>query len=60
MCRACHRCKEYVVISSSDPKNQIIVKTFESNHSGHPIISISHGEVKDYYTNVGKEMADNL
>ena len=52
MVRACHRCKEYVLIDPADPNNQNLIKIFESNHKRHTIVSLSLSEVIENYKNV--------
>jgi len=58
--RACHKCREYVHINPVDPNNQRLIKIFESNHAGHPIVSVNLSEVKDYYENVEKKIMEEL
>ncbi len=58
MVRACHRCKEYVVINPANPSNQQIIKKFELKHARHAIVSLSISEVKGYYENVGKKLLE--
>jgi len=56
--RACHKCREYVQINPADPNNQRLIRIFESDHAGHPIVSVALSEVKDYYENVGKKIME--
>jgi len=56
--RACHKCREYVHINPADPNNQQLIKIFESDHAGHPIVSVALSEIKDYYENVGKKIME--
>jgi hypothetical protein len=60
MVRACHKCKEYVVINPADPYNQRIIKKFELNHARHAVVSVSVSEVKGYYENVGKKLSEEI
>jgi len=53
MVRACIlKCKEYVIINPTDPNNQRLIRLFEAKHSGHPIITITLSEVKEFCKNV--------
>ena len=47
--RACIKCRQYVIIRPSDPQNQVLIKTFESNHRGHTVITVDLDEVKGQY-----------
>ncbi|KKN02450.1 hypothetical protein LCGC14_1117560 [marine sediment metagenome] len=49
-CRACIKCKSYLVIHPNNPINQVALKTFERNHSGHTIMTVDLNEVKGIYT----------
>ena len=52
MARACIKCREYVIIAANDPKNQIMIKAFEDNHTGHNLVTLNHIEIKDTYQEV--------
>lgn len=47
--RACISCQEYIIISPDDPKNQELIKIFDQNHRGHPLVILDLNEVKDRY-----------
>ena len=49
-CRACIKCKSYLVIHPNNPINQVALKTFERKHSGHTIMTVDLNEVKGIYT----------
>jgi len=49
-----------VQINPVDPNNQRLINIFESNHKGHPIVSVTLSEVKDYYENVEKKIMEEL
>ncbi len=50
--RACIRCKMYVIIQTTDPRNQELIKTFEKDHRGHNLVTLDLEEVKDSYENI--------
>ncbi len=45
--RACHQCKEYVQVFD-DFESQVRVRAFERDHKGHPVGTVSLGEVESY------------
>lgn len=49
-CRACIKCREYIVIHPSSPINQVEIKRFEKVHSGHTIMTTDINEVKGAYS----------
>ena len=49
MARACIKCREYVMIEPNDPKNQVLIKSFEDTHKGHNLVTLDLDEVKDQY-----------
>ena len=51
-CRACIRCKQYVIVQLTNPINQELIKTFEKDHRGHNLVTLELDEVKDSYENV--------
>jgi hypothetical protein len=48
-CRACIKCKKYLVIHPSNPINQVEIKTFEKEHLGHTIVTVDLNEIKGSY-----------
>ncbi len=44
--RACIRCKQYVVIKEGY-KNQLAIKIFEKDHTGHNLGTLDYNDVKD-------------
>ena len=49
-CRACIKCREYLVIHPSSPINQVEIKRFEKVHLGHTIMTVDINEVKGAYS----------
>ena len=49
-CRACIKCKTYIVIHADNPINQVEIKTFERNHTNHTIMTVDLNEVKGIYS----------
>ncbi len=49
-CRACIRCKTYVVIHAENPINQVKIKNFERKHTNHTIMTVELNEVKGVYS----------
>jgi len=49
-CRACIKCKTYMVIHADNPINQVEIKTFERNHTNHTIMTVDLNEVKGIYS----------
>ncbi|MFX1427729.1 MAG: hypothetical protein ACFFBE_14845 [Promethearchaeota archaeon] len=47
--RACIKCKQYIVIHPDNPINQVDIKKFERNHTGHTIVTLDLNEVKGAY-----------
>ena len=47
--RACIKCKQYIVIHPDNPINQVDIKKFERNHTGHTIVTVDLNEVKGAY-----------
>ena len=61
MCRACIKCREYLVIHPANPINQLEIKKFEKRHSLHTIITVDLNEIKgvyDPFKNNGEEKPD--
>jgi hypothetical protein len=48
-CRACIKCRSYVVIHPSNPVNQVEIKKFEKKHLGHTVVTVDINEVKGSY-----------
>jgi hypothetical protein len=49
-CRACIKCKTYIVIHADNPINQVDIKGFERKHTSHTIITVDLNEVKGIYS----------
>ena len=49
-CRACIKCKTYIVIHADNPINQVEIKTFERKHANHTIMTVELNEVKGVYS----------
>jgi len=49
-CRACVKCKEYMIIHPDNPVNQLDIKNFEKRHLNHTIMTVGLGEVKGIYS----------
>jgi hypothetical protein len=49
-CRACIKCRTYVIIHPSNPINQLEIKKFEKQHLGHTVVTVEINEVKGSYT----------
>ncbi|MHA2282440.1 MAG: hypothetical protein ACXAC5_16475 [Promethearchaeota archaeon] len=49
-CRACIKCKEYIIIHADNPVNQVKIKNFERNHTNHTIVTVDLNEVKGVYS----------
>lgn len=57
-CRACIKCRTYIVIHADNPINQVEIKNFERQHTGHTVMTADLNEVKGVYspfTNNGGE-----
>ena len=48
-CRACIKCKTYIVIHPDNAINQADIKKFERKHIGHTIMTTEINEVKGVY-----------
>lgn len=48
-CRACIKCRTYLVIHPGNPVNQIEIKKFEKKHLGHTVVTVDLNEVKGSY-----------
>ncbi|MFX0039153.1 MAG: hypothetical protein ACFE9C_16110 [Candidatus Hodarchaeota archaeon] len=59
-CRACIKCRSYIVIHPSNPINQVEIKTFEKQHLGHTVVTVDLNEVKGSYTSVKNHGAENV
>ncbi|MFX1280070.1 MAG: hypothetical protein ACFFA3_11680 [Promethearchaeota archaeon] len=49
-CRACIKCKTYIVIHPDNPINQVDIKKFERHHTGHTVVTVDINEVKGAYS----------
>lgn len=49
-CRACIKCKTYLVIHADNPINQVEIKNFERKHTSHMIMTVELNEVKGVYS----------
>jgi hypothetical protein len=49
-CRACIKCKTYIVIHADNPVNQVEIKNFDRRHTSHTIITVDINEVKGVYS----------
>jgi len=49
-CRACIKCKQYIVIHPDNPVNQVEIRNFERKHTGHTVMTSDLNEVKGVYT----------
>jgi len=49
-CRACIKCRTYLVIHPSNPVNQVEIKRFEKQHLGHTIVTVDLNEIKGSYS----------
>lgn len=51
-CRACIKCKTYIIIHADNPINQIEIKNFERKHTSHTIVTMDLNEVKGIYSSI--------
>ena len=49
-CRACIKCRTYLVIHPSNPVNQVEIKRFEKQHLGHTVVTVDLNEIKGSYS----------
>jgi len=49
-CRACIKCRTYLVIHPDNPVNQVEIKRFEKQHLSHTIVTVDLNEVKGSYS----------
>ena len=54
MCRACHKCKNYVKIEDDTYEGMRRVQRFELEHSGHPLGTSDISELGEYENASGK------
>ena len=52
--RACIRCKNYIIINPKDTSNFNQIKSFETAHAGHILITVELTEIKNYYEETQK------
>jgi ribosomal protein L33 len=57
-CRACIKCREYIVIHPSNPVNLLEIKKFEKKHSRHTIVTMDLNEVKGIYESFKNNVED--
>jgi hypothetical protein len=57
-CRACIKCRSYIVIHPGNPVNQVEIKRFEKQHSGHTVVTVDLNEVKGSYNSVKNHEAE--
>ncbi len=58
-CRACIKCRTYLVIHPGNPVNQIEIKKFEKKHLGHTVVTVDLNEVKGSYISSKNHEAEN-
>ncbi len=58
-CRACIKCRTYLVIHPGNPVNQVEIKRFEKQHLGHTIVTVDLNEVKGNYSSSKNHEAEN-
>ena len=49
-CRACIKCRNYIVIHPDNPINLQEIKKFEKQHLGHTVVTVDLNEVKGNYS----------
>ncbi|MFX1299040.1 MAG: hypothetical protein ACFFD2_29800 [Promethearchaeota archaeon] len=49
-CRACIKCRTYIVIHPGNPINLQEIKRFEKQHSGHTVVTVDINEIKGNYS----------
>ncbi len=52
MARACIKCREFVIIDSSNPRNQALIKYFEKLHKSHNLITLERDELQGHYKEI--------
>jgi hypothetical protein len=57
-CRACIKCRAYIVIHPSNPINLQEIKTFEKQHLGHTVVTVDLNEVKGSYSSIKNHGAE--
>ncbi|MBA7683599.1 hypothetical protein ES703_91971 [subsurface metagenome] len=57
-CKACMKCREYVLIHPENPENQEVIKLFEGIHRGHTVVTLDFNEVKGTFKNFQEEKAE--
>ena len=58
-CRACIKCRSYMVIHPSNPVNQVEIKRFEKEHLGHTVVTVDLNEVKGSYSSAKNHDEEN-
>ncbi|MFX1431685.1 MAG: hypothetical protein ACFFCY_16085 [Promethearchaeota archaeon] len=59
-CRACIKCRSYIVVHPGNPVNQVEIKTFEKQHLGHTVVTVDLNEVKGSFTSVKNHEAEKV
>jgi hypothetical protein len=59
-CRACIKCRSYMVIHPSNPVNQAEIKRFEKEHLGHTVVTVDLNEVKGSYSSAKNHDEENI
>jgi len=59
-CRACIKCRTYLVIHPGNPVNQVEVKKFEKQHLGHTVVTVDFNEVKGNYSSSKNHEAEDV
>ena len=56
--RACVKCKEYIIIHPNNPVNQVHIRKFEKDHTGHTLVTLDISEVKNQYKSLSLQYTD--
>lgn len=56
--RACIKCREYIVIHTGNPVNQLEIKKFDKKHLSHTIMTVDLNEIKGIYTSFKNHAAE--
>lgn len=57
--RACIKCREYVIIHTGNPVNQLDIKKFEKKHLSHTIMTVDLSEIKGIYSSFKNHGTEN-
>ncbi len=52
MSRVCIKCREFVIIDSSNARNQALIKFFEKLHKAHNLITLERDELQGHYKEI--------